>query len=136
MDFIWPQALYFLFLIPLYVYLHFYFDRKRKKDIIPFGNLEVLIEAISKTKKIDFLKHLPLILKTLLLCFLIFALARPVSTVYLPTRDTKVMLLMDISISMEAKDIEPDRITAAKEAAKNFVRNLPEGIQIGIGLFS
>ncbi len=136
MDFIYPKVLYCLFFVPIYIYLHFYFERKRKKDVIPFGNLEVLIEAISKTKKIDFLKHLPLILKTLLLCLLIFALARPVSTVYLPMRDTKVMLLMDISISMEASDIKPDRITAAKVAAKDFINNLPEGIQIGIGLFS
>ena len=136
MSFIFPQALYFLLLLPIYIYLHFYFERKRKKDVIPFGNLEVLIEAIAKTKKIDFLKHLPLILKTLLLCLLIFALARPISTVYLPMRDTKVMLLMDISISMEASDIQPDRITAAKVAAKDFINNLPKGIQVGIGLFS
>jgi len=51
-------------------------------------------------------------------------------------RDTKVMLLIDISISMEAEDIEPDRITAAREAAKEFIRDLPRGIQIGITLFS
>lgn len=136
MNFIWPQAFYFLLLVPVYVFLHFYFERKKKKDIIPFGNLEVLVEAISKTKKIDFLKHSPFILKTLLLCLMIFALARPTSTIYLPTRDTRVILLVDISISMEATDIEPNRITAAREAAKQFVRDLPKGIQIGIGLFS
>lgn len=136
MNFIWSQALCLLLLVPAYVLLHFYFEKKRKKDVIPFGNLEVLVEAITKTKKIDFLKHAPLFLKSLLLCFLIFALARPVSTVYLPTRDTKVMLLIDISISMEAEDIEPNRITAAKEAAKQFIHDLPRGIQIGIALFS
>ena len=136
MTFIWTQALFLLLLVPIYILLHFYFERKKKKDIIPFGNLEVLIEAISKTKKIDFLKHLPLILKTLILILLTFALARPVSTIYLPMRDTKVMLLVDVSISMEASDIKPNRITAAKEAAKEFIRDLPRGIQVGIGLFS
>ncbi|MBI3590699.1 MAG: VWA domain-containing protein [Candidatus Melainabacteria bacterium] len=136
MNFIYPQALFLLILIPVYVLLHFYFDRKKKKDIIPFGNLEVLVEAISKTKKIDLLKHLPLILKTLVFFLLIFALARPTSTIYMPIRDTKVMLLIDISISMEASDIKPDRITAAKEAAKKFIHDLPRGIQVGIGLFS
>ena len=136
MNFIWSQALFLLFLLPVYVVLHFYFEKRKKKDIIPFGNLEVLVEAISKTKRIDFLKHLPLILQTLVLGLLIFALARPTSTIFLPVRDTKIMLLMDISISMEANDIEPDRITAAKIAARKFVNDLPSGIQIGIGLFS
>ena len=136
MTFICPQALYLLLLAPIYILLNFYFERKRGKDLIPFGNFEVLIEAITKTKKIDLLKNLPLTLKTFLLCLLIFALARPVSTIYVPMRDTKIMLLMDISISMEAEDIEPNRITAAREAVKQFVRDLPKGIQIGAAVFS
>ena len=136
MGFIWPQALYLLILAPIYVLLDLHFEKKKKKDIIPFGNVEVLIEAIAKIKKIDFLRHLPLILKTLLLCTVIFALARPTTTIYTPVRDTKVILLVDVSISMEAQDIEPDRITAAKEAAKQFIKDLPKGIQIGLGLFS
>ena len=136
MNFIWPQALLLLLFVPLYIYLNFYFERKRKKDVIPFGNLEALIEAISNTKKIDFLKHFPLILKTFILILLIIAITRPISTIYLPMRDTKVMLLIDNSISMEAEDIRPNRIIAAREAAKQFVENLPKGIQVGIGLFS
>ena len=136
MNFIYPQALYLLLLVPVYIFLHFYFEKKKRKDVIPFGNLEVLVEAISKTKQIDILKYLPFILKTTVLCLLIFAIARPVSTIYVPMRDTKIMLLVDISISMEANDMKPDRITAAKEAAEEFVKNLPKGIQVGIGLFS
>ncbi|OGI18332.1 MAG: hypothetical protein A3B68_04670 [Candidatus Melainabacteria bacterium RIFCSPHIGHO2_02_FULL_34_12] len=136
MSFIFPQALYLFILVPVYIFLYLYFEKKRKKDFIPFGNVEVLIEAISKTKKIDFLKHLLLILQSLLLSFLIFALSRPTSTLYMPTRDTKVMLLIDNSISMEANDIKPDRITAARETAKYFVKSLPTGIQIGLGFFS
>lgn len=136
MSFIWPHTLYLLLLVPIYLLLHFYFEKKRRKDIIPFGNLGVLQEAISKTKSIDFLKYAPLILKVLLFCLLIYACARPTSTIYTPMRDTKVMLLVDISISMEASDIQPNRISAAKEAAKQFIHDLPKGIQAGIGLFS
>lgn len=136
MSFIWPHGLYFFILVPIYIFLHFYFERKKKKDIIPFGNLEVLIEAISKTKKTDLLKNFPLILKVLILCLMIFAIARPASTVYLPVRDTKIMLLIDNSISMEANDIRPDRISAAKEAAGQFIRELPQGIKIGVAVFS
>ncbi len=136
MTFLWPQFLTLYILVPLYIFLYFYFEKKKKKDIIPFGNLEVLVEAIEKIRKIDLFKYLPFILKTSILCLLIFAISRPVCTTYVPLRDTKIMLLMDISISMEAGDMHPDRITAAKEAAKQFVRDLPNGIQIGIALFS
>ncbi len=136
MNFIWPQVLFLYFLVPIYIVLDLYFEKKRKKDLIPFGNIGVLIEAISKTKRIDFLKNLPLVLKTILVCFLIFACARPTSTLYVPIRDTKIMLLVDISISMEAADISPNRLIAAKEAAKQFINDLPKGIQIGLGLFS
>ncbi len=136
MHFLCPQALFLYILVPLFIFLHFNFEAKKKKDVIPFGNMDVLVEAISKTKKIDFLKHLPIILKTLILCTLIFGLARPISTVYLPVKDTKVMLLFDISISMEAEDIKPNRLTAAKKSAIRFIKELPPGIQIGIAFFS
>lgn len=136
MNFLWPQALSLFILVPLYIFLYFYFEKKKANDIVPFGNLEFLAEAISKTKRVEILKHLPFILKVFLFCALIFALARPTSTVYLPMRDTKVMLLIDNSISMEAPDIHPNRIFAAKEAAKHFIDKLPQGVQIGIALFS
>lgn len=136
MSFIFPQALFLLLLVPVYILFHFYFERKKNKDIILFGNLGILAESISKSKKIDLFKHTPLIIKSLVLCFLILAISRPISTLYVPMRDTKILLLLDISISMEANDIEPDRITAAKNAAKKFILDLPEGIQLGLGLFS
>ncbi|OGI10372.1 MAG: hypothetical protein A3I68_04760 [Candidatus Melainabacteria bacterium RIFCSPLOWO2_02_FULL_35_15] len=136
MSFIFPQALFLLLLVPVYILFHFYFERKKNKDIILFGNLEILTESISKSKKIDLFKHTPLIIKSLVLCFLILAISRPISKIYVPMRDTKILLLLDISISMEANDIEPDRITAAKNAAKKFILDLPEGIQLGLGLFS
>ena len=136
MTFIYPEALCLLLLVPLYILFHFYFERKKTKDIIPFGNLGILTESISRSKKIDFFKHTLLILKSLVLSFLILALSRPTSTIYIPMRDTKILLLMDISISMEANDIEPDRITTAKNAAKKFILDLPKGIQLGLGLFS
>lgn len=136
MSFIFPQALFLLLLVPVYILFHFYFERKKNKDIILFGNLEILTESISKSKKIDLFKYTPLIIKSLVLCFLILAISRPISKIYVPMRDTRILLLLDISISMEANDIEPDRIIAAKNAAKKFILDLPEGIQLGLGLFS
>lgn len=136
MSFVWPLALYLFILVPAYIAIHLYMEKKKTKDLIPFGNLEVLSEAISNTKKIDFLAHLPFTLKVIVLCLLIVAIARPTSTMYVPTRDTKLMLLIDNSISMEATDIEPNRLTAARETAIKFIKDLPKGIQSGVGFFS
>ena len=136
MSFIYPEALCLFILVPLYILFHFYFERKKTKDIIPFGNLEILSESVTKSKYSNFLKHTPLVLKSLTLIFLILAISRPMSTIYIPMRDTKILLLMDTSISMEANDIEPDRITAAKNAAKRFILDIPKGIRLGLGLFS
>ena len=136
MHFIWTYALLLLILVPIYIALHFYFENRRTEDLIPFGNLEILKQSSVKSKKTDFFRHMPLILKSLILCSLILALSRPLGTIYLPTRDTKILLLMDISISMEANDIKPNRITAAREAAKKFITDLPPGIKAGLGLFS
>ena len=136
MNFICPYSLYLLLLVPAYIVLHFYFERKKTKDIIPFGNLELLSESILKIKKKDILKHLPLILKSLILISLILALGRPTYKILVPSTDSKILLLMDISISMEADDMKPDRITIAKESAKKFIKDLPKGIEIGLGLFS
>lgn len=136
MNFIWPQALSFLLLIPIYVYINSGFEKNRKKDLVPFGNLDVLIQATKKTNKSDFLKHLPFVLKMLVLLFLIIAISRPTSTILVPVKNTKIMLLIDNSISMEATDIQPTRLYAARETAKKFVKELPGGIQIGLGLFS
>ncbi len=136
MEFLSPHLLYFLILVPIYVFLYFYFEKKIKKDAIPFGNYDVLAEAINKTKKIDTLKHSPLTLKTLILFFIIFGMARPVSTLYLHMKDTKIMFLFDISISMEADDIKPNRLEGAKNTAIKFIQELPKDIQTGITLFS
>lgn len=136
MHFLYPQALFLYILVPLFIFFHFHFEGKKKKDVIPFGNMNVLIEAINKTKNIDFLKHLPITLKTTILCLLIFGIARPISTIYLPMKDTKVMMLFDISISMEAEDISPNRLIAGKNAAIKFIKELPSEIQTGIALFS
>ena len=136
MSFIWPLVLLALLLVPFYVWLHFIFEKKRNKDLIPFGNVETLKEVISKTKTVNTFAHLPIILKTIALCLFIVALARPQAEILVPNKSSKVMILLDNSISMEATDIPPSRLDAARDTAVKFVNDLPKGIQIGIGIFS
>lgn len=136
MTFLNPSALYLLIIVPLYIALHSYFEKRRQKDLIPFGNFEILQDALLKTKKIDFLVYLPITLKILILILLILCLARPQAKILQSVKDAKIILLMDNSISMEATDVEPTRCDVARETAIKFVKDLPKGVKIGIGFFS
>jgi uncharacterized protein (DUF58 family) len=67
---------------------------------------------------------------------LILAVARPSAVVTLPTQHQTVILAMDISGSMRATDVEPNRIAAAQAAAKAFVADQPRGTRIGVVTFA
>jgi Ca-activated chloride channel family protein len=67
---------------------------------------------------------------------MIAAIARPAAVVRLPSQHETVILSMDVSGSMRAKDVEPDRLTAAQVAAKAFVNETPRSTRIGIVAFA
>ena len=63
-------------------------------------------------------------------------LARPQATITLPTQHETVILAMDISGSMRATDVEPNRLVAAQNAAKQFVSEQPENVRVGVVAFA
>ena len=63
---------------------------------------------------------------------MLMAMARPQATITLPTQHETVILAMDISGSMRATDVEPNRLVAAQNAAKQFVAEQPENVRIGV----
>jgi Ca-activated chloride channel family protein len=67
---------------------------------------------------------------------LIISLARPIVIAKVPVSTVDMMLVMDISLSMMADDIKPDRMTAAKDAAIRFVESLPRDARIGLEFFA
>jgi Ca-activated chloride channel family protein len=67
---------------------------------------------------------------------MIVAIARPAAVVRLPTQQLTIILAMDVSGSMRARDVEPNRLVAAQEAAKAFVADLPRGVRIGVVSFA
>ncbi|GIW34391.1 VWA domain-containing protein [Meiothermus sp.] len=81
-------------------------------------------------------RHLSAGLYALALVLAILALARPQATIPAPDNLATVMIALDISRSMRAQDIEPDRFTAAKKEAQNFVRALPDGAKVGLVSFA
>jgi Ca-activated chloride channel family protein len=82
--------------------------------------------------KAKWLSHAPLILVLLGLTCLCLALARPQAVMLTPMREATVMLAMDISGSMRAKDLEPSRFEAAKAAAERFIEDKPARLRVGL----
>ncbi|MDW5594781.1 VWA domain-containing protein [Conexibacter stalactiti] len=81
-------------------------------------------------------RHLPVALLLAALAALALALARPERTVAVPIEKASIMLVTDHSRSMLAQDVEPDRMTAAKRAARRFLDQLPPTIRVGVTTYS
>jgi Ca-activated chloride channel family protein len=77
-------------------------------------------------------RHLPATLLLLGLCAMIFAVARPQAIITLPSRVDTIILAMDISGSMRATDVKPNRLAAAQNAAKTFIEDQPGHVRIGV----
>ena len=103
LSFLWPMVLYSAILVPVLG--------------IAYAN---------------FTKRFPPIILSLGLCLLCIAMARPQAVLMAPLREATVMLALDTSGSMRAKDLKPSRIEAAQEAALKFIESKPA--RLGTGL--
>lgn len=133
MTFIWGEMLWLLLLLPVLVALYLWALR-RKKSSLRYGNLALVKQAIGKS--VGWRRHVPPALFLVAITILIMAVARPAAVIELASSRATVILAMDVSGSMRARDIEPSRIEASQEAARNFIRNQPADVQIGIVAFA
>lgn len=134
MSFLWPEALWLLVLLPLLVAAYFWLLARRKKFALRFASLGLVKEAIGGGAR--WRRHLPPLLFLLALALMMLAVARPMATVTLPTQQETIILAMDVSGSMRAKDVEPNRLEASQNAARAFVAQLPPNTRIGVVAFA
>ena len=134
MTFLWPEMLWLLIVVPLLVLLYVWLLRRRKKTAIRFANLALVKEAMGKSAA--WRRHLPPALLLVALSALLFATSRPTAIVSLPSQQETIILAIDVSGSMRATDVLPDRFTAAKDAAKAFLTDLPRSVRIGVVQFA
>ncbi len=134
MLFEWPLMLWSLLLAPALVALYILAQRRRKRYALRFASLSLVKEALGRGP--GWRQHLPPALFLLSLAVMLFALARPLSVVTLPSQEGTVILTMDVSGSMRADDMKPNRLEAAASAARTFVERQPEGVKIGVVSFS
>jgi Ca-activated chloride channel homolog len=133
MSFQWPEFLWLAAVLPLLVLLYVQLLRRRKKFALRYSSLGLVREAMSGP---SWRRHVPPALILLALAALIAAIARPTAVVTLPSQHETVILAMDVSGSMRASDVEPNRLVAAQAAAKAFIGDQPSHVRIGIVAFA
>jgi Ca-activated chloride channel family protein len=134
MNFLAPQLLLGLLLIPVAIAAYVWTQRRRSRYAVRFTNLELL--ANLAPKRPGWRRHLPPALYLAAIGGLLFALARPTMLVNVPREDATVILGIDVSGSMTAVDVSPTRLAAAKSAATAFLDQLPAGVRVGLVAFS
>jgi Ca-activated chloride channel family protein len=109
-------------------------QRSRRKAVVRFTSVDML--ASVAPRRPGWQRHIPAAALLIALILLVLGFARPASAVRTPRKHATVMLALDISGSMTAKDVSPTRLAAARQAARNFVDALPSGVQLGLVSFS
>ena len=134
MSFAWPVALLGLVFVALALVAYLVAQRRRKRYVVRFTNLDLLENVVARSPR--WRRHVPAFLTLLALSALVVGIARPQMAVAVPREQATVILAMDKSGSMTATDVQPDRMTAAREAASSFVEGLPAGFKVGVVAFS
>ncbi len=126
------HAWFFLFLLVVLAVIGLYIvvQMARHRRMLRFANME-LLESVAPKRPTRW-RHLPAILLVTALVFLTVAMAGPTHDVRIPRNRAVVMLVMDVSQSMRATDVLPNRMAAAQEASKQFADELTPGINLGL----
>lgn len=134
MSFQAPLFLIGLAVVPIAIAALLFSRRKPSKYVIRFPATATLAAVAPKHGRLR--KNLPPGLLMLALAGMAVALARPEATVAVPVERASVMLVTDTSGSMNAVDVSPNRLTAAKQAADRFLNRVPEQLQVGLVAFA
>ncbi|HVW33999.1 MAG TPA: VWA domain-containing protein [Acidimicrobiia bacterium] len=133
MNFLAPQRLALLVLVAALAGLYVWVQHRRRPAAVRFTNVGLLAEVAPPRP--GWRRHLPAGAVALALAALIVSIARPVHQVRVPKEAATVMLVIDVSASMDATDVSPARLEAAVSAAKIFVNDLPPQIRVGLVSF-
>jgi len=134
MTFLWPEMLWLLLIVPALVAGYFYILRRKQESAVKYASLTMVKQAIRAGQR--FRRHIPPLLFLLALIAMTVAIARPAAIVLLPSQYQTIILAMDVSGSMRATDVKPNRLAAAQATAKAFVAEQPSNVRIGVVSFA
>jgi Ca-activated chloride channel family protein len=134
MTFREPILLSGLILVPIAMLAYLALQRRSRREASRFANPALVPNLV--TARPGWRRHIPPLLLALAAAALIVALARPERTVAAPQRAATVMMVTDVSGSMNATDVDPDRLSAAQKAARKLADELPQPLRLGLVSFS
>jgi Ca-activated chloride channel homolog len=134
MTVLWPGLLWTLLIVPLALGAYLLAQRRRTRYAVRFTNLDLLANVVNRSP--GWRRHVPAALYLLALTALLLGLTRPQAVVLTPKEQATVMLVMDVSGSMNATDVTPTRLSAAQQAATTFLGQLPAKFRVGLVSFS
>lgn len=135
-TFIWPLMLLLLLSVPVLVWWYLRIDARQRVTALRYARLAAATgttgAAAAPPARGGWSRHVPALLLLLGIVALLVAVARPQGMVVLPTRTDAIILALDVSGSMRANDVKPDRLTAAQNAAKTFIEDQPDKVRVGV----
>lgn len=129
-NFAAPIWLGFLAVILLLALAYLLVQRSKHRHMLRFSNMEQL-EKVAPNRP-TFWRHIPIILVIVGMVFSTIGAAGPTAEQKVPRNRATVVLVMDVSLSMEATDVSPSRLEVAQQAAKDFAEGLTPGINLGL----
>jgi len=134
MRVLWPWFLLVLLLLPAMVAFYLWILRRKRRLALRYSSLSLIRQALPR--RASWRRHLPFAVFLSALACLSIAIARPIAEIEVPLTRTTIILAMDVSRSMCATDVEPNRLTVAQKAALAFVEELSGGTRLGVVAFS
>jgi Ca-activated chloride channel homolog len=136
MTFDEPIRLLALLIVPVVILLAFLAARRRARFPVAYTNMAVLAQVAPPAHRSAWKRMIPLALLLLALVFAAGAVAHPRMKVSQPDQNATIVLLVDVSGSMRATDVEPTRLLAAVDAMSTFLNQLPKQFKVGLVAFS
>ena len=134
MSFASPYTLLLLLALPVLVGLYVGEQQRRRQAAEAF--VVHRMQASVAPRRPGWRRHLPMLALLLAMIVLIAAAARPQRTIATPIERASIMLATDVSGSMTATDVKPNRLVAAKQAARAFLDKVPARVNVGVMAFN
>ena len=133
-TFLWPHYLWLLWAVPLLVLVYLWLLRRKKKLVLRYASVAIIKSAMGPG--LGWRRHVPPVLFLMAIAAMLFAASRPLAKIALLSNHATIILAMDVSLSMRATDVLPNRLVAAQEAAKAFLKELPKSVKVAIVTFA
>jgi Ca-activated chloride channel homolog len=134
MSFGVPLLLGTLVFVPVLLVIYVWQLRRRRRQAVRFSNVALLRSVVGASR--SWRRHVPIALVLASLGLLGLASARPTLRAEVPVSSSTIILALDVSGSMCATDVEPNRLAAAQAAVRSFIENQDDETKVGFVVFS